>query len=86
MSKCQMRKYLPGGRCGTMESIKKEDTQGVNTSFNDLLAQREAQITQMWAPIQKNSLTQTQLVVVKPKEEKKDSKEQVINTILDGDY
>jgi hypothetical protein len=81
-----MRKYLPGGRCSGVESQKKEDTQGISTSFNNLLAQRDAQIAQMWAPIQKPPLTQTQLIVVQPKEEKKDSKEQVINTILDGDY
>jgi hypothetical protein len=76
-----MRKYLPGGRCGGVsESVKKEDTQGVNTSFNSLLAQRDAQIAQMWAK------PETQLVVVQPKEEKKHSKDQLINTILDGDY
>jgi hypothetical protein len=79
-----MRKFLPGGRCGgSTESIKKEDTQGVSTSFNSLLAQRDAQIAQMWA---KPAKTETQLVVVQPKEEKKHSKDQLINTILDGDY
>jgi hypothetical protein len=77
-----MRKYLPGGRCGGVtESIKKEDTQGISTSFNNLLAQRDAQMAQMWEK------KETQLVLVQPKEEKKQpSKEQLINTILDGDY
>jgi hypothetical protein len=83
-----MRKYLPGGRCGGNETQKKEDTQGVNSSFNNLLAQRDAQIAQMWAP-QTTPLTQTQtqIVLAQPKEEKKlPSKEQLIHTILDGDY
>lgn len=85
MSKCQMRKYLPGGRCGGVtESIKKEDTQGISTSFNSLLAQREAQMAQMW---EKPAKIETQIVLVQAKEEKKQtSKEQLINTILDGDY
>ncbi len=81
-----MRKYMPGGRCGgSGETIKKEDTQGVNNSFHSLLAQRDAQIAQMWTPQQTQN--QNQLVVVQPKQEKKlPSKEHLINTILDGDY
>jgi hypothetical protein len=83
-----MRKYLPGGRCGgsVMETCKKDDTQPiVNASFNALLAQREAQIATMFQSHNQNQ-TQTQIVVVQPKEEKKVSKDQIINTILDGDY
>ncbi len=85
-----MRKYLPGGRCGgsVMESCKKEDTQGINTSLNALLAQRDAQIAQLFQPQpQQTPLTQqqqTQIVLVEQK--KQPSKEQIINTILDGDY
>ena len=50
MSKCQARKFLAGGRCGgTSAPGTKEDTQGVQTSFSQLLAQREAMDAKMWA-------------------------------------
>jgi hypothetical protein len=50
MSKCQARKFLAGGRCGgTSAPGTKEDTQGVQASFSQLLAQREAMDAKMWA-------------------------------------
>ncbi len=81
-----MRKYLPGGRCGgsIMESVKKEDTQGVSASFNALLAQRDAQIAELFQPQPQQIQSQTQIVVAEQK--KQPSKDQIIQTILDGDY
>ena len=83
-----MRKYLPGGRCGgsVMESCKREDTQGMNTSFNALLAQRDAQIAQLFQPQQQSSLTQAQTQIVVVEQKKQPSKNQLIQTVLDGDY
>ena len=50
MSKCQAKKFLAGGRCGgTSVSMTKEDTQGVQSSFSQLLAQREAMDAKMWS-------------------------------------
>ena len=50
MSKCQAKKFLAGGRCGgTSGCMTKEDTQGVQTSFSQLLAQREAMDAKMWS-------------------------------------
>ncbi len=44
MSKCNMNKFKPGGRCGgDSVPVKKEDTQGVSSSYSALLAARDAQ-------------------------------------------
>ncbi len=77
-----MRKYLPGGRCGGSTPSVKEDTQGVSSSFSALLAQRDAQIAQLWTPQQQ----QTQIVVKKVEPPKQTKKEDLVNTILGKDY
>ncbi len=83
-----MRKYLPGGRCGGYSTeMKKEDTQGTNASFNALLAQRDAQMAQLFQPqSQQPPLTQPQTQIIVVEQKKQPSKDQLIQTILDGDY
>ncbi len=92
MSKCQARKFLAGGRCGGSSSvcpITKEDTQGTNASFQNLLAQREAMDAKMWSapsPVEKTQ-SQTALIVVEQKlKTKQQQKDADIQCLLEGDY
>lgn len=62
MSKCQMKKYTPGGRCfeatppkggrcdGSESSSTYKDTQGVNQAFSNMLAQRDAFVNNLYKP------------------------------------
>ena len=54
MSKCQMKKYLAGGRCGGSGSGSGEqkDCQGTNQAFQQMLAARDAQVSNLWKPVQ----------------------------------
>ena len=94
MSKCQMRKYQPGGRCGSgfQENCKKEDTQGVSQAFSSYLAQREMFDKNLYST--SNSSSSNQIVVYEKKEiEKKgaeknsvDQRKIDIDLILQGDF
>jgi len=93
MSKCQARKYLAGGRCGgsTFSSVQKEDTGVVNTSFQQLLAQREAMDAKMWAPPTQETIThepkqQSLVVIEKTVVTKPQQKQSDIDCILGNDF
>ena len=96
MSKCQARKFLAGGRCaGTSSPAAKEDTQGVQTSFSQLLAQREAMDTKMWsssssvtepATQTKKPIITTIVVAEKQQMNKQQQKEADIQCLLGDDY
>lgn len=84
MSKCQMKKFIAGGRCSGDQSRNcvKEDSQGIMNAFASLLASREVNI---WENKEKiNDKQNTQLVLSEEKIQKK-SKELDIETILNGD-
>ena len=65
MSKCNMNKFKPGGRCGgDSETRVKEDTQGVATSFASLLAARDAQDSSWATPGLQKAFSQPQQAIV----------------------
>jgi hypothetical protein len=87
MSKCQAKKYLAGGRCSGSSSFQKEDTQGVQTSFSQLLAQREAMDAKMWAAPSKEIVSkETTLIVHQQIVPKSQQKKSDIDCILGNDF
>ena len=88
MSKCQMNKYRPGGRCGGSSASK--ETSKENPEFNSslafLLQKREEQNALFHAaPVQ----AQPQETIVVKKTVAKDkplAKDDYINIIMEGDY
>lgn len=87
MSKCQAKKFLPGGRCGgTSVQTPKEDTQGVQTSFSQLLAQREAMDAKLWAA-PSTEKKEFALVAVEQKQLSQQKQKEVdISCILGDDF
>jgi hypothetical protein len=93
MSKCQVNKYRPGGRCGG-DAPKQTSNPEFNSSLASLLQQRERQDAMFTgapapaaapaAPVnpQKN---QVAIVETKPKATALD-KQAYIQLVLDGDY
>jgi hypothetical protein len=48
-----MKKYLAGGRCGGGSSgSEQKDSQGTNQAFQQMLAARDAQVSNLWKPVQ----------------------------------
>ena len=82
MSKCQMNKYKPGGRCGSQSQEKeKEKPKAQDKSLAQLIAQRDLQDKQ-WNQ-QSQELPKSQLAVIQtPRATKPDD----INFILEGDF
>jgi hypothetical protein len=99
MSKCQMKKYVAGGRCGGTESSSThKDTQGVNQAFSNMLAQRDAFVNTLYKPSsntppltnvnQNINSNQNSIVVKNNKPSNQLSKEEamkIINTYSDSE-
>lgn len=88
MSKCNMNKFKPGGRCGGDSApLQKEDTQGMASSFASLLAARDAQDRTFATPgLQKvfeESKPQQQAIVLAKKPVQ--DKQKIMDLILQGD-
>ena len=95
MSKCQMNKYRPGGRCGGT-SAEKQANPEFNASLASLLQQRERQDA-MFAPAAQQQQTQAQAqpqpqaqiqqaIQLRTKENKPKARMDDINFLLEGDY
>ena len=84
MSKCQMRKFLPGGRCSSSNNCVKEDTTQTGKALSDLMAAREAQ-DRMWTQTTISSNIPSQAIVVVKEQQKPPNKKDLISTILNGD-
>ncbi len=86
MSKCQMKKFLPGGRCGGSNPCVKEDTSQTSQAFSQLMAAREAQ-DRMWTQPATTipSNIPSQAIVLVKEEQKPPNKKDLISTILNGD-
>ena len=88
MSKCNMNKFKPGGRCGgDSVPVKKEDTQGVSSSYSALLAARDAQDRSFATPALKQMFEaakpeqQAIIIAKKPVIDK----QKIMDMILQGD-
>ena len=84
---------MAGGRCGgSSVSGTKEDTQGVQTSFSQLLAQREAMDAKLWsaptAVVSTEPHKTTTAIILAEKQQlnKQKQKEADIQCLLEGDY
>lgn len=88
MSKCQMKKYLAGGKAvgSAGASCVKEDCSQTNQAFSAMLAARDRQMADLWSKPQTINENQNQVVVHKPVTQIQNNKQMDINTILDGDY
>lgn len=92
MSKCQMKKYLAGGRAGGTTQTWKEDTSQTSQAFSQLMAAREAQ-DKMWTqpcntqPQQSQAQPQPQsnAIVVKQQAKQEPNKKDLISIILGED-
>jgi hypothetical protein len=82
MSKCQMRKYLPGGRAGGTTQFLKEDTSQTSQAFGQLMAAREAQ-DKMWTQPQEQQIQSNTIVVIK--QQPQINKKELISIILGED-
>ncbi len=85
MSKCQMKKFMPGGRCGGSSSLTQPTLQSneVSNAYSNLLASRTQQDNQLFS-----TQSSTSLVVLPKKESTNTSSQRAkdIDLILSGDF
>ena len=92
MSKCQMNKYRPGGRCGGDSKGDTKCNPEFNSSLAALMAQRDKQDALFTSPISQTPVHQTkpkhtgknQLVITETTP--KPNKDAYIQLLLEGDY
>jgi len=100
MSKCQMKKYAAGGKCGTMssssfsaaeaEGASKDGVKEVNAKLSAALAERAKQdalfSSPASAPAKQQPEKQQQAIVVRPTAPITQQKYSDIDLILAGDF
>lgn len=94
MSKCQMNKYRPGGRCGGDSKGDTKCNPEFNSSLASLMAQRDKQDAMFTSPsvasqagappTGQKSAAKNQLVITETTT--KTSKDAYIQLLLEGDY
>jgi hypothetical protein len=88
MSKCNMNKFKPGGRCGgDSGACAKENPSGVSSSYSALLAARDAQDRSFATPALKQMFEaaqpQQQAIILAKKPVV--DKQKIMDMILQGD-
>lgn len=89
MSKCQMNKYRPGGRCGGDSKGDTKSNPEFNSSLAALMAQRDKQDAAFAssvpvAEMAKKPAVKNQLVITETTS--KPTKDAYIQLLLEGDY
>jgi len=87
MSKCQINKYRPGGRCGG-DTVEKHANPEFNSSLASMMQRREAQDSLWQTPVQTPVQSQQKTVVIaqKSKRTPKEDLSETIALLLEGDY
>ena len=88
MSKCQMRKFMPGGRCGGSGDTSNRDTQSsLSSAYSNLLQQRALQEKGVFQNQNQNQKTDSLQLVKKVEEKLSNSSQRLqdIDFILNGD-